>query len=302
MVTLSIVIVSYNTRDLLDECLKSVASQTRVTHEVFVVDNASVDGTPEFIARQFPQVRLIANPSNSGFSAANNQALRAASGRYLLLLNPDTIVLDEALDRMADYLDSHPQVGVVGAQMLNEDRTVQRYETWFPRLLSYIFNRFLVRFRGPLGNQEVEYVCGACLMIRAETMRQIGMLDENIFMYTEDVDWCLRAKRAGWKIFHNGDARIVHLAGRASRKDLTTRVFNARQAFLYFYRKHYSLVSYLLLKAIILCESLAKIIFDSVTYPWVGAEARNIKRARIRGFVSLALRLPYAPVFLKPAR
>lgn len=301
MITLSIVIVSYNTRELLDDCLKSIAARTQVVHEIIVVDNASVDGTPAFITGSYPYVHLIVNHSNSGFSVANNRGLHQASGQYLMLLNPDTIVLDGALDHMVRYLDSHPQVGIIGAKMMNADGTPQHYETWFPRLLTYIFGGFMVRSRGDLGSQEVEYVCGACLMIRGETMRQIGLLDENIFMYAEDVDWCLRANRAGWKIYHDAVARIIHLAGRASRKDVAARVFNARQAFLYFFRKHYGWVSYFLLKVIVLCESLTKILFDALTYPWVDHDMKIIKRTRMRGFASLVAHLPNPPMFIKPA-
>lgn len=302
MTTLSIVTVSYNTRELLRDCLQSIAAQTRVSHEVIVVDNASVDGTPAFIAERFPYVRLILNPSNSGFSAANNRGIREASGQFLLLLNPDTIILDGALDRMVHYLESHPQAGIVGAKLMNADETAQKQYTWCPNLFTYIFDRIMLWLWGERDSGDVEFVTGACLMIRAETMRQIGTLDENIFMYAEDADLCLRANRAGWKVYHNADAHIVHLAGQASRRDVAARVLNARQAFLYFFRKHHSCVSYCLLKVAILCEALAKILFDALTYPWVDSGGKLIKRTRMRGFASLIMQLPHPPRFTRPAR
>jgi len=300
MPTLSIVIVSYNTRDLLDQCLKSIAEQTQVDHEVIVVDNASTDGTPSFIAERHPKVTLVANSSNLGFSAANNQGLKLAAGRYRLLLNPDTVLGDKTLDRMVEYFDAHPRAGVVGAKMLGANGSLRRYETWYPSLHSYLFNSVMLRLWGNRGSQEVDFVSGACLMIRQETMQQIGLLDENIFMYCEDVDWCLRAKQAGWKVYHCAEARIIHLAGSSSGRDVAARVVNIRHAKLYFFKKHYGWLSYSMLKGIMLAESLTKILFDIATYLRADKDRRVFKKSRMRGYSLLVRSLGRSPTFIKP--
>jgi hypothetical protein len=300
MPTLSIVIVTYNSRDLVDQCLKSVAEQTHVDHEVIVVDNASADGTPSLIAERYPNVRLAANPANLGFSAASNQGLKLASGRYRVLLNPDTLLLDRTLDRMAEYLEAHPEVGVIGAKMVEAAGGLRRYETWYPSLLTYVANSILLRIWGDQGSHEVEFVSGSCLMIRQETMQQIGLLDENFFMYAEDVDWCLRAKRAGWKVYHCAEALVFHLAGGSSGRDVAARVVNIRQAKLYFFKKHYSWLSYWLLKVIMFGESLGKIVFDGATYVWADKERRAFKKSRMRGYTLLVQSLSHPPMFIKP--
>jgi GT2 family glycosyltransferase len=265
------------------------------------VDNASVDGTPELVAKQHPDVRLIANSANLGFAKANNQALKLAAGRYRVLLNPDTLLRDGTLDRMVEYMEAHPQVGVVGGKMVEADGSLRRYETWSPTLFTYLAHSIMLRMRGDPGTQEVDFVSGSCLMIRQETMEKIGLLDENLFMYVEDVDWCLRARLAGWKVHHCAEARLFHLAGGSSGKDVAARVVNIRQAKLYFFRKHYSWFSYAALKGVVFCESVAKILFDLATYVWAGREQRIFKKRRMRGYALLIHSLSHAPAFIKPA-
>ena len=301
MLTLSIVIVTYNSRDLVDQCLASVAEQTRVDHEVIVVDNASKDGTAAFIAGRYPNVRVLANSTNLGFSAANNQALKLAAGRYRVLLNPDTLLRDGTLDRMVEYLEAHREVGIIGAKMVEADGSIRRYETWYPTLFSYLANSYMLRIWGDRRNQEVEFVSGSCLMIRDETLQQIGYLDEKFFMYGEDGDWCMRARNAGWKVFHYADAQLFHHAGGSSGGDVAARVVNIRHAKLYFFKKHYSFVSYWLLKGIILGESLAKILFDAATYLLVGNDRKMYKQRRMKGYARLVQSLPGPPKFVKPA-
>lgn len=269
---------------------------------MIVVDNGSTDGTPAFIAERHPKVKLIANSANLGFSAANNQGLKLASGRYRVLLNPDTLVLDRTLDRLVDHLDAHPQVGVVGAKMVNADGKPQRYETWYPSLLTYLINSAMLWIWGDRGSQDVDYVSGACLMIRQETMQQIGLLDENIFMFAEDVDWCLRAKRAGWRIYHHSGASVIHKGGAVATRDLAARVFNTHQAKLYFFKKYYGRLSYVLLKAIMFLESVAKVLFDVVTYAVVDGDRKAVKRGRVRGYMELVRHLRRPPTFVTPAR
>jgi GT2 family glycosyltransferase len=286
----------------LDRCLGSVAEQTRIPYEVIVIDNASRDGTPALVTERYPEVRLIANSANAGFSVANNQGLKIASGRYRVLLNPDTVLKDQALDRMVEYLETHPDVGIVGGRMVEEDGSLRRYETWCPSLFSYLANSIMLRLRGDHGNEDAEFVSGACLMVRQETMNQIGLLDENFFMYAEDADWCLRARQAGWKVRHYAEARLFHLAGGSSGGDVAARVVNIRQAKLYFFKKHYSWMSYALLKVIIFCESFIKIAIDAVTYPWVSKASRKFKSSRMRGYGLMVKALKNPPRFIVPSQ
>ena len=137
-------------------------------------------------------------------------------------------------------------------------------------------------------------------MIREETMHQIGLLDENIFMFSEDVDWCLRARYAGWKIYHCSEVRVVHLWGESAKRDLAVRVFNGHQAKLYLFKKHYSWLSYVLLKAIMLAEALAKIVYDAVTYVWVDSDRKLIKQSRMRGYLRFVQHLGRFPTFVEP--
>lgn len=300
MPTLSILIVSYNSRDLLGRCLSSVAQQTKVDHEVIVVDNASADGTPKLVASEHPEVKLIANTVNYGFAVANNMALKVATGRFRVLLNPDTLLLDRTLDRLVEFMEAHPDVGIAGGKMVESDGSVRRYETWYPSLFAYLTNSLMLRFRGDHGNGEVEFVSGSCLMIREVTMQQIGLLDEDFFMYNEDVDWCLRAKRAGWRVYHCADARLFHVAGGSSGRDVAARVVNIRHAKLLFFKKHYNRLLYWSLKGIMFLESATKILFDVVTYALADEERRRYKRSRMRGYARLVQSLMGPPTFMRP--
>lgn len=228
-VDLSISIVSWNTRELLDKCLKSVYdSAAGLETEVIVVDNASSDGSAAMIRTKYPDCRLIQNDSNMGFATANNQAYRASVGRHFLLLNSDTLCLRNALESLVSFLDTRESVGAVGPLVLNEDRTLQFSWARFPTFMNECFGRLdrrlpcasavplsadEVRRLGPF---ETDWVGGCCLMIRREAADQIGPMDESLFMYCEETDWCLRLHTAGWSVMVNPGAEIVHLGGQSS--------------------------------------------------------------------------------------
>jgi GT2 family glycosyltransferase len=260
MIDVSIIIVNHNTRDLALQCIKSVNAQTNKSRiEIYFVDNASSDGSAAAVKAAFPGVQVFANSTNVNFSAANNQVIPLTRGRYVLLLNPDTIVLDSAVDILADYLDQHADVGIVGAKMFDEHLRPWKYETWQRNAITYLLQHAYLRLRGDAGTREVECLSGACLMIRKMVIHQIGLLDR--FMYGEDMDWCLRARRRGWKVVHLGAARIVHFWGVASTRPdrIAWRIVTGRQSKLYYARKHHGAMGYYAMALVLASECILKI-------------------------------------------
>ena len=235
--TLSVIIVSYNTRGLTLDCLSTLAARlTGLTTEVIVVDNASPDGSAAAVAETFPAVRLVRSAANLGFGAANNLAMRAAAGRYLLLLNSDAFPHDGCLPALVSFLDAHPAVGVVGPRLVNADGSLQRSCWRFPTpwrswLDSLWITPLLARHpafddyrRWPHdADREVDFVVGACLLVRREAYEQVGGFDERFFMYQEETDWQLRLMRAGWRVMFTPAGTVTHLSG-ASGKDDVPRI------------------------------------------------------------------------------
>jgi GT2 family glycosyltransferase len=221
-------IVSFNTRELLAACLRSVFSTAHASFEVYVVDNGSADGSAEMVARDFPNARLIRSGGNIGFAAANNRALGAANGRYLLLLNPDTVVSPNTIGDMVAFMDQHRDAGICGPRILFPNGTFQSCGYRFPTLMSEIrqsknIDKLLRRVVGeepPLkletGPFEVDWVDGACLLIRQDAISQIGPLDEQFFLYAEELDWCHRARRAGWNVYALPTVEMIHYQGKSS--------------------------------------------------------------------------------------
>ncbi|PIE35248.1 glycosyl transferase family 2 [candidate division KSB3 bacterium] len=272
---LSIIIVNWNTRQLLHECLISIYRQTTgLSYEVIVVDNHSSDGSPDMVGQDFPQVHLIRNTENTGFSHANNQALRYASGRYLLLLNSDTAITENSFQPMADFMDAHPSVGIAGTRLLNPDGSHQYSYDAFPRKpLTMMWEKFIqilsLHGDGELNqstpqkkvyeNFFVDYVIGAVLLIRRETFEQIGMLDEKFFMYAEDIDWCYRAAQAGWQTAYLGTLSVYHYNQGSSKKspEQSSRLQGMRtESLIKFYRKHYGWLNALLFRLILCLQAL----------------------------------------------
>jgi len=254
---LSVIIVSYNTRDLLRGCLASVilTLSSRLSHEVLVVDNASTDGSAAMVQDAFPQVRLLINKENRGFAAANNQALGQSRGRHAILLNPDTVVREGALDGMVKFLDERAQVGVVGPRLLYPDSGFQHSAFTFPTLPMIFLDFFALNHRlinsrlngrYPRALYEagepflVDHPLGAGLMVRREAIEKVGLLDEGFFIYCEEIDWCMRIRRAGWEVYCVPSAVVVHHAGQSTRQ-VRNEMFVAlwRSRFRLF-SKHYS--------------------------------------------------------------
>ncbi|HEV8601657.1 MAG TPA: glycosyltransferase family 2 protein [Patescibacteria group bacterium] len=246
---LSVIVVSYNTKELLKRCLRSVFdSKTGFKYEVIVVDNASKDGSVESIKQDFSQVKLIENNANLGFSKANNNAIKQASGRLILLLNSDTEIKDTALDVSIKYMDSHSDVGAVGGKILLPDgRFDKAARRKFPNPKNSFLRLFgLKKFSDynietPIDEEvEVDAVEGAYMMVQKSVIDKVGLLDEDFFMYGEDLDWCFRIKKAGFKIMYFPKAEIVHYKYGSAQLVPFKTIRLAHNAMKIFYRKHYA--------------------------------------------------------------
>lgn len=227
-VDVSIIIVSYNTRELLRDCLKSVWKRTdSLEYEVIVVDNASVDGSQEMVMEDFNQVRLVALPENIGFGRANNEGIKLAKGRNIFFLNPDTVLLNNAVKILCDFLDGHEKVGVCGGNLYAENMTpAHSYMMYLPSLAGE-FNEMLfgLWFRWRYGKNlefnhgrtplEVGYVTGADMMVKKKVLDEVGCFDSVFFMYFEETELSWRIRRAGYKIMSVPTAKIVHLEGQS---------------------------------------------------------------------------------------
>jgi N-acetylglucosaminyl-diphospho-decaprenol L-rhamnosyltransferase len=253
---LSISIVNWNTREDLRRCLQSLpGGAPRTPLEVFVVDNASTDGSAEMVAAEFPDVHLLRNSENRGFAHANNVALRECTGDYILLLNPDTLVHGGALDTLVADMESHPDAGIGGAKLLNPDGSLQYSCRRFPTFATGIFRNSALGKLFP-GNAlvrdylmtdfdhatiaEVDWVSGAALCIRRAAMAQIGLLDEIFFMYCEDVDWCYRAGQAGWTVRYFPASIITHVIGRSSDQAVERMVRAHHHSMGLYFDKHFA--------------------------------------------------------------
>ena len=249
---LSIIIVNWNTREMLRDCLQSVYDQLgKLEAEVWVVDNASEDGSAEMVASAFPQVRLIRNVQNRGFAAANNQALLRAEGRHVLLLNSDTLVLGEVLSASVAYLDATPQVGAMGCRVLNRDGSLQITCSRSPSLLnlglqtlglnrlpSAFFDRYQMTRWDRKEAREVDVISGCYLMLRREVLSQVGLLDEGFFFYGEETDWCRRIKRAGHALMLAPVGEIIHFGGGSVRALNHKRNVMLSEGTIRYHRKH----------------------------------------------------------------
>ncbi len=255
MVDVSVVVISWRMKELLQAMLESVLRHTQgVTYEVIVVDNDSRDGTPEAVGTVFCDVRLISNTENRGVAPARNQAFRIAEGRYIVTLDADMILNENSLKTMMNFMDATPDAGLCGCKLTFPDGTVQpscrRFPTFYAQLLRRLQAFTLVRRSKTLRfhemaewdrseTREVDYVIGACQFIRKAAMDEVGMLDEDIFYGPEDVDYCLRMKQKGWKVYYYPGTKIVHYEQRVTKKKLFSKLSWLHfKGVLHLYRKH----------------------------------------------------------------
>ena len=250
---LSVVIVNYNVRELLSECIKSVnTALTGIDGDIYVVDNNSSDGSVAYIRDHFPDVHVIANSDNQGFAHANNQAIRQTNSDYVLLLNPDTVVFEGTLRGCVDFMDAHPQCGGVGVRMLTREGTVAPESRraiptpWVAFLKMLGFTRKYYMSHLPWDKPgQIEVISGAFCMLRHKALDQIGLLDEDFFMYGEDIDLSYRLLKGGWENWFL-PYDIIHYKGESTQKSSFRYVHVFYQAMLIFFRKHYAHLSFLI--------------------------------------------------------
>lgn len=271
MKTLSIVIVNWNTRELLRKCLTSIyAYPPDASFEIWVVDNASTDGSVGMIRQAFPEVNLIENQDNPGFAGANNQAIRKSHAEYILLLNPDTEVLPDALATMLAFLRTTPKAGAVGPRVLNPDRTLQTSSYPFPTLsrefwrlfqldVFHAYGIYNMHRWSPTQKRKVDVLLGACILLRMQVFDQIGLMCEDYFMYTEEVDMCLRIVRGHWDIYWLPQAEIIHYGGQSTRQASRKMFISLYKSKLLYFKKHHGPIQALLYKIILILAALARL-------------------------------------------
>jgi GT2 family glycosyltransferase len=279
---LSIIIVNYNAASVLTACLNSILeSKLAFPYEVFVIDNAS-DESIEELTRKYPFARFIFNTSNDGFASANNVGISRAMGKYILLLNPDTIVNADSFKPMIAYMDGHPDVGIVGCKIFNANGQLEHSTHSFPSLLKEFvhanefvkafiaYNSRIVKLFKKLFNtkafesywdhdaiREVDHVTGACMMVRKQAINSVGLLDEAFFLYNEEVEWSYRMKRAGYKSVFLPDSNIIHLFGYSTKQQVQKQVVNRLlveryRGMFYFFQKHYGFAKLFILRLIVI--------------------------------------------------
>lgn len=298
MFDLAASIVNYRTPWLLAACLDALASAQNnegLTLSVTVVDNASNDGSAELVAERFGWVRLIRNPRNVGFGRAHNQALRGAEARHLLVLNADTAPRPGALRRLVDELDAQPDVAVVGPRLRYPDGRVQPSRRRFPTVATLflestqlqrfwpdnaVLRRYYVADRSDAEVQDVDWLVGACLCVRAAAAAQVGLFDERFFLYSEEIDWCRRFKAAGWRVVYVPDADVVHVEGASSRLDLAMRDRQFQTSKLRYAAKWHGAGVARALQAYLVVEYLARALEEGLKLA-VGSRVAE-RRARLR--------------------
>ena len=253
---LSIIIVNYNAAPYLSPCLASIEARLAgIAHEVCVVDNASTDGSQTLVTHRFPSVQLIANDRNLGFAAGVNRGLEKTRGRHVLWLNPDSEILDDGMADMLRYLEGEPMVGIIGPQLVDPGGSIQLSCRSFPSYRTALFHRYSLMTRWLPSNRysreylqtgwdhaavrEVDWVSGACLLHRRKVLEDIGGLDERFFMYCEDVDFCLRARQAGWMVHYHPGMRVLHHIAGSSRRSSSSMVVERHRSMWRYYAKHF---------------------------------------------------------------
>lgn len=298
----SIIIVNWNTKDLLRECVESICSETSgISYEIIVIDNASSDNSAKMIKQNYPEVRLIENRENLGFAAANNQGIDKALGRYLLLLNSDTLILDNAIAKTVDFADRHPQCGVVGCQVWEDNVRIQMtcfrfHSPWNMFCVSFglsrlfpsskIFGGDKMQYWDRKTEREVDVVSGMYMLVRREAVDKVGLLDDRFFIYCEEADWCFRMRQAGWKCVFWPGAQIIHLDGggkSTSQVNVKMEVEKVKSQLL-FIGKHYGILAERFVRISITMSSAAKILLQVAFWP-LAPKSRGDKISKFCGII-----------------
>lgn len=288
MIDISVIVVNWNVKDLLDKCLASLhnsillamesSDDSYPSVEIIVVDSASSDGSVEMLSEKYPHVHLLAQDENVGFTRGNNIGFREARGKYLLLLNPDTEVTDNAIPQLWHYMNLNPDVGITGAHTLNTDGSHQSTRRRFPTLKTGVFESTWLSAYAPQSIDthykmldtdddailEVDWVQGSFMLVRHEVYEQIGGLDEGYVMYSEEMDWCKRAKDAGWKVVYHGGVLITHHGGQSSGQVAAFKQIQFHTSKLRYFRKYHGYKTYLILRLIILLQFTWQLIIEGL--------------------------------------
>jgi N-acetylglucosaminyl-diphospho-decaprenol L-rhamnosyltransferase len=305
MCDLSIVIVSWNVCALLQQCLHSIYAGLRLAGspscEIIVVDNVSSDATVEMVRAEFPSVHLIVNEENRGYPGANNQGLAIAQGRYQMILNPDTEIVGDALATMVAYADANPDVGVIGPQLLwprdaDGPSRVQSSRRRFPTATTAVFEstwlqpyaprrvleRYYVQDQPDDATIDVDWVKGAAVMVRRAAVEQVGLMDDEYFMYSEELDWCKRFKDAGWRVVYLPAAQIVHHEGKSSEQVVTSRHIHFHTSKVRYFRKHHGRVAGEMLRWFLLANYVWQLGLEGTK--WLIGHKRALRAERVAAY------------------
>lgn len=273
MTRISIIIVNWNSEDYIINCIYTLFQKKKpISQEVIIIDNASQKGSFEELRRKYPFINLIENEKNIGFSKAVNQGIKKANGKYLLLINPDTEIKNNIIKELINFMETNPQAGIIGVQLLNENGSRQNSIANFPSLATELLNKRLLRFLFPKkypGKErrysepiEVDSVIGACMMVRREAVEQVGLLDEDYFLFFEETDWCYRMKKAGWKVYHVPQAEVIHFQGKSVEKEKERAKVEYYRSRYIFFKKNRGIFQWLIL----LIGLIIKLIFSFIIW------------------------------------
>ncbi len=300
---LSIIIVSWNTRELLDACLASVYKYAPVCpFDIWVVDNVSTDDSVAMVQEKYPQVQLVENSENVGFARANNQAIALSQGEYVLLLNPDTVVKPEALTTLIEFMATHSDAGAAGSRLLNPDESLQpschpsptlAREMW--RLLHLdklrLYGRYNMYTWPTDTAREVDVIQGAALILRRSILDQIGLLDEGYFIYSEEVDLCYRLQKADWRLYWIPQSKVIHYGGQSTRQVAREMFLRLYQGKLIYFRKHYGQMAGSMYKLILFIASLFRLAM--APFAWLEKQPQRQEHLDLAGnYWQLILALP----------
>jgi GT2 family glycosyltransferase len=279
---LSVIVVNWNTRVILQDCLYSIYKQAgSVNYEVVVVDNGSTDGSVEMVKEKFSQVRIIENSQNLGFARANNVGIRVATGRYICLINSDVTLLDDCIGRLTAFMDNHPNVGMAGPKILNCDGTVQHSCRHFPSIWntfcqavglnrifpkSELFSYWIMDYWDHSSTRKVDALSGCFWMIRREAMDKVGLLDENFFIYGEDLDWSRRFHNVGWDTVFYPEAQAMHLGAASSANAPVKFYIELQKADLQYWKKHHGRIGEISYAGIILLREIIRVAAGGLQY------------------------------------
>jgi N-acetylglucosaminyl-diphospho-decaprenol L-rhamnosyltransferase len=309
VIDLSVLIVNWNVAPLLRRCLTSIATSPGISlwaakgtlqTEIIVVDNASSDGSLEMLTHEFPWARVIPNPVNVGFTRANNQALAHARGRYVLFLNPDTEVVGDALLIMVRYMEAHPDVGALGPQLRYPDGRIQPSRRRFPTLATAFLESTLLHQWWPDNpaarqyyladspdnlEQDVDWLVGACLLVRRKAIEQVGGFDERYFMYSEELDWCRRARAVGWRIVYLPTAQVIHHEGSSSEQAMAARHIHFNTSKVLYFQKYHGRWIAELVRLFLLATYVYQ--WGEEAAKWLAGHKRPLRQERMAAYAAV---------------